>query len=313
MVEFGLQIEPQFGFTYEQVRDLAVQCRSHGFSSIWASDHFMLNRDDEDRNCLDCWTLLTALATEVKDIRIGSLVTCMSYRHPAVMAKIAASTDLISEGRLDFGIGAGWKDIEYEAYGIPFPTPGERVDRFLEGVQIIKGLWTQPRTTFRGQYYSVEDAVAAPKPVQAPHPPILIGGSKPRMLRAMARYADIVNMLGTRNPEEYAALLEKLEGYCVEEGTNFERIRKTNMMTFVVGENDDDVALLLARVAAADGMSPDEYREKRARAFIGTAAEAVDLINRYREIGVTQIQTTFPFGEELRSMKIFADKIIPNV
>lgn len=313
LVDFGLQIEPQFGFTYEQVRELAVQCRPHGFSSIWASDHFMLNRDDVDRNCLDCWTLLTALAADVKDIRIGSLVTCMSYRHPAVMAKIAASVDLISGGRLEFGIGAGWKDIEYEAYGIPFPTPGERVDRFLEGIQIIKGLWTQPRTTFKGRYYSVEDAVAAPKPVQSPHPPILIGGSKPRMLRAMARYADTVNMLGTRNPEEYSALLEKLEQYCEEEGSSFDRIRKTNMMTFVVGEDEADVERLLARVSAADGMSPDEYREKRARAFIGTAAGAVELVRRYAEIGVTQIQTTFPFSEELRSMKIFADQIIPHV
>lgn len=313
MVDFGLQIEPQFGFTYKQVRDLALQCRPHGFSSIWASDHFMLNRDDVDRDCLDCWTLLTAIAVEVKDIRIGSLVTCMSYRHPAVMAKIAASTDVISEGRLEFGIGAGWKDIEYEAYGIPFPTPGERVDRFLEGIQIIKSLWTQPKTTFSGRYYSVDDAVAAPKPVQSPHPPILIGGSKPRMLRAMARYADTVNMLGTRDPAEYAALLGKLEGYCEEEGTSFDRIRKTNMMTFVVANNDADVESLLARVAAADSMSSDEYREKRARAFIGTAAEAVELINQYSEIGVTQIQTTFPFGEELRSMEIFAEEIIPRV
>lgn len=255
--------------------------------------------------------MLTGIAAEVKDIRIGSLVTCMSYRHPPVLAKIAASVDRISNGRLEFGVGAGWKDIEYKAYGIPFPTPGERVDRFLEGMQIIKGLWTQPTTSFEGKYYAVDNAVASPKPVQSPHPPILIGGARPRMLRAMAKYADAVNMLGARGPEEYGQLLEKLERYCAEEGTDFARLRKTHFMTFVVGEDQNDLSDVLARVSATEGISVEEYRSRRARAFIGTAVEAVELLKRYMGLGVTQFQTVFPYQEEKRSLKLWADRIIP--
>lgn len=312
-MQFGLQIEPQFGFTYMQVRDLAAKCRAHGFESIWASDHFLLSPGDTDRNCMDCWTLLAALAAEVKDIRLGSLVTCMSYRNPAVLAKIAATVDLISGGRLEFGVGAGWKDVEHDAYGILFPSPGERVDRFLEGIQIIRGLWTQPETTFDGRFYSVRDAASAPKPVQRPHPPILIGGSKPRMLRAMARFADSVNMGGANDPAGYAETLGRLQIACEREGTDFDRLRKTHMQTFVVASTDRDVEELVERVARADGMSPDEYRQKRARAFIGTASGAVDLVRQYAELGVTQIMTVFPFGEEQRSMDVFAESVIPRV
>lgn len=311
MVEFGLQIEPQFGFGYDEVLDLAHSLTDHGFTSLWVSDHFMLSPSDTDRDCLDCWSLLTGIAAEVKDIRIGSLVTCMSYRHPPVLAKIAASVDRISNGRLEFGVGAGWKDVEYNAYGIPFPSPGERVDRFLEGMQLIKGLWTQPTTTFSGKYYSVDNAVASPKPVQSPHPPILIGGVKPRMLRAMARYADAVNMLGARGPGEYAQLLEKLERYCGEEGTDFKRLRKTHFMTFVVGNDQNDLDDVLGRVSAAEGIGVGEYRARRARAFIGTATEAVELLKQYMALGVTQFQTVFPYREEKRSLKLWADRILP--
>ena len=312
MVQFGLQIEPQFGFAYEQIRDLAAACRSHGFESIWASDHFMLDPRDSERNCLDCWSLLAALAAEVKDIRIGSLVTCMSYRNPAVMAKVAATVDMVSGGRLEFGVGAGWKDVEFNAYGIPFPSPGERVDRFLEGIQIIKGLWTQQETTFQGRYYGVLKAVAAPKPTQRPHPPILIGGARPRMLRAMAKYADAVNMGGAPGPEAYSRTLTRLEAACQQEGTNFDRIRKTHFMTFVIAETESALEETVRRVAAADRMTPQEYRRKRARAFIGTTDGAVDLLKRYTDLGVTQFMTAFPFGDELRSMQLFADRVIPR-
>jgi alkanesulfonate monooxygenase SsuD/methylene tetrahydromethanopterin reductase-like flavin-dependent oxidoreductase (luciferase family) len=237
----------------------------------------------------------------------------MSYRHPAVLAKIAATVDMVSEGRLEFGVGAGWKDVEYQAYGIPFPSPGQRVDRFLEGMRIIKGLWTQDRTTVDGQYYSVHDAVAAPKPLQSPHPPILIGGSRPRMLRAMARFADAVNMGGAPDTATYKTTLAKLRRYCEAEGTDFDSIRKTHFMTFLVGRDDDDAECVLKRVAREDGMTPGEYRQKRTRAYIGTADGAVDLIRQYADLGVTQIMTAFPYKDEMRSMDLFAESVIPRL
>ena len=121
MTDFGLQIEPAFGFEYEEVLELANELTPNGFGSMWASDHFMLNSGDPDRNCMEVWTMLTGIAAQVKDIRIGTLVSCASYRNPALLAKMAATLDHISEGRLEFGIGAGWKDVRVRGLRIPLP------------------------------------------------------------------------------------------------------------------------------------------------------------------------------------------------
>lgn len=313
MTEFGLQIEPAFGFTYDDVAGLAHMLKPNGFNSMWSSDHFMSDPNDAERNCLECWSLLTAIAVEVKDIRIGSLVSCANYRNPALLAKMAASLDQISNGRLEFGIGAGWKDVEYEAYGYRFPTAGERVTRLIESLEIITRLWTEPKATFNGEFHSVTDAVAAPKPTQRPYPPILIGGSKPRVLRTMARFADTVNFVPQPDPESYAQTLGKLEILCREEGRDFERIRKTHFLTMLIGKDEADVEARLGRVAERDGMSSDEWREKRARAFVGTTAQATDFLKRYTELGVTQFMIVFPFKEESESIKLFADEVGPRV
>lgn len=312
MTDFGLQIEPQLGFSFDGIAALAHECRPNGFTSLWASDHFMLNTDAEDRDCLECWTLLSALSVEVSDIRLGSLVTCANYRNPALLAKIVAGVDQISGGRIEFGIGAGWKDIEYKAYGYRFPSPGERVDRLIESIEIIRSLWTQPRTTYKGDHYSVEDAVSSPKPAQKPHPPILIGGSRPRVLRVMARYADAINFVPQPDAETYAQLQDKLRDACRAEGTEYDRLRFSHFATFVVGKDENDLQRRLERAAAFDGLSVDDYRAKRSRAFIGTAAECVDFLRRYTRLGVSQFQCVFPYGEELDSMKIFADHVIPH-
>ena len=280
---------------------------------MWASDHFMLNDGEPDRNCLECWTLLTAIAAEVKDIRIGPLVTCASYRNPALLAKMAATLDQVSGGRLEFGIGAGWKDVEYEAYGYRFPPAGERVSQLEESIQIIKNLWTQPTSTFTGEYHSVNSAVAAPKPIQKPHPPMLIGGSRPRMLRIMAKYADTVNFVPQPDASTYASTLARLEEICAEEGRNFDHIRKTHFLTMLVGADDAGVQDRLERVAQRDGMSTEEWRSKRTRAFIGTTADARDFLKRYTELGVTQFMVVFPYEEEAESIKLLADDVIGRV
>lgn len=313
MTDFGLQIEPAFGFDYEEVLELAQSLKPNGFSSIWASDHFMLNSGDPERNCMEAWTLLTALAVEVKDIRIGSLVTSASYRNPALLAKIAATLDHISGGRLEFGIGAGWKDVEYEAYGYPFPSAGERVRQLEESITIIKSLWMEPLSTFHGTHHSVSSAVAAPKPVQTPCPPVLIGGSRPRMLRIMAEHADVVNFVPQPDPAGYAEALQRLEKNCAEIGRDFESIRKTHFLTMVMGSDAADVEAKLERVAERDGMAVDEWRTKRSRAFVGTAAEGRDLLRQYTDLGVTQFMVVFPYKEEAESIKLFADEVIGQI
>ena len=280
---------------------------------MWASDYFMLDSGDPDRDCLECWTLLTAIAVEVKDIRIGSLVTSASYRNPALLAKMAASLDQVSGGRLEFGIGAGWKDVEYEAYGYRFPSAGERVSRLEECLEIITRLWTQPVADFHGDFHHVSNAVSAPKPAQRPHPPILIGGSRTRMLKIMAKYANVVNFVPQPDPESYAETLRRLERACEDVDRDCARIRKSHFITMMVGADDAGVQRRLERVAQRDGMSPDESRLKRSRAFVGTTSQARDLLQRYTDLGVTQFMVVFPFHEETESIKLFADDVIGRV
>lgn len=147
-VKFGIQIEPQSGFDYEPVEKIALNGEEAGYDSVWSSDHFFLDEKSEDRKCMEAWTLLAALPSKTEKIRLGTLVTCNSYRHPAVLAKIAATVDVISNGRLFFGVGAGWKKIEYRAYGIPFPSLRGRMDRLEEANQTYSAATHAKTETF---------------------------------------------------------------------------------------------------------------------------------------------------------------------
>ena len=313
MADFGLQIEPGFGFSYADVLSLANELAPNGFNSISVSDHFMLNRGEADRNCLEAWTLLTAIATEVSDIRVGSAATCASYRNPALLARMAATVDHISGGRLDFGIAAGWKDIEYQAYGYEFPTAGERARELEEALQIIRMLWTQERSTFSVKHFSIEDAMLAPKPVQNPGPPVMISGVKPRTLHLMAAEADIVEFTPKPDPEGYAGSLEALQEICERSGRDFSTIRRSHSRTVLVGRDKQDVEDRLERVAKREGVTPDGWRSRRSRAFIGTAADLAELLNEYTRLGVSLFTILLPYQEESDSIKLIADEVIPRV
>src|SRR5882672_12969285 len=186
-MDLGVQIEPQFGFSYESVRDIARAAHTAGFTRLWVSDHLFLGKDSVAQDCLEAWTLLAALARDTEGIRIGPMVTAQSYRNPALQAKMAAGVDHMSGGRLEFGVGAGWKEDEYRAYGYDFPSPGDRVEQLREGLEITRRLWQDDRATYHGKHYRIDDAVCAPKPNQRPRPPIWIGGAGPRVMRLAAR------------------------------------------------------------------------------------------------------------------------------
>ncbi|MCK4703727.1 LLM class flavin-dependent oxidoreductase, partial [Candidatus Bathyarchaeota archaeon] len=188
-VDFGVQIEPQYGFTYEHIRGVASEAERLGFESIWVSDHFFMTDDSLDVNCLECWTVLTALARDTKTLRLGAMVASQSYRNPALSANMAASVDHVSGGRLNYGVGAGWKEVEYRAYGYGFPGAGRRIRQLDEAVEIARRMWTEPKATYEGKYYRVKDALCMPKPVQKPLP-IWIGGTGTKTLRVAAKHAD---------------------------------------------------------------------------------------------------------------------------
>ena len=177
----------------------------------WLFDHFMPINGDTGGPCLEGWSLLSAFAALTKRLRVGLMVTGNTYRHPAVLANIGATVDIISNGRLDFGIGAGWNETEHSAYGIPLYSPGERIRRLGEACEVIKRMWTETTPDFDGQYYQLKQAYCEPKPIQKPYPPFVIGGSGEKLtLRVVAQYADIWNYVGggVENFKHKSAILD---------------------------------------------------------------------------------------------------------
>lgn len=214
-IRFGA-ILPLNQVNFTNLKSEALECEKLGFHAIWLSDHFfpfpLYGASSMPR--LECWTSLSGLASVTKKLRLGTLVLCNSYREPSVLAKMASTLDNISNGRLEFGIGAGWFEAEYRAYGIPFENAPVRISRLREGIQVIKKMWTEENPRFEGKYYTIRDAFCNPKPVQEPHPPIWIGGSGEKLLlRVVAEFADGCNVAGwTGKPKDFKqkiAILEK--------------------------------------------------------------------------------------------------------
>jgi F420-dependent oxidoreductase-like protein len=235
-VRFGLKLSQNA--TIDQLRGLWRLADEAGFDSCWVMDHFATLGDRDDGPIFETWTMLAAMAQMTTRVRIGCAVVGNTYRHPAVLAKMAVTVDHLSGGRLEFGIGAGWAQNEHTMLGLEFGTRTDRADRLEESVQIIRSLWTQPRTTFQGRRYRLQDAVAEPKPIQQPYPPIWIGGSGPkRTLRITARYADVWNAAGG-SPQEVAESSAILDRHCADVGRDPSQIRRS--VQFRVGDQDLD-------------------------------------------------------------------------
>lgn len=226
-LRFGIKTAQQ-NTSYEDM--LRVWLEADGVPSIehaWAFDHFIPLGPDPTGPQLEGWTLLGALAAQTRRLRVGLMVTGNIYRHPAVLAKIGATVDIISHGRLDFGIGAGWNELECSMYGIPLYTPGERIRRLGEACEVIKRLWTETVANFDGKYYQLKDARCEPKPVQKPYPPYVIGGSGEQLtLRIVAQYANIWNFAGG-SVETFHHKNEVLNGHCATIGRDPKTIERS--------------------------------------------------------------------------------------
>jgi F420-dependent oxidoreductase-like protein len=227
-VTFGIVL-PQSVPSYITVRNVALECERLGYDSVWLNDHFYegwLPSEEHRHPYLDCWTLLPALAVDTKTIRLGSLVTSNTFRHPSLLAKMAATLDIISGGRLEFGIGAGDLPIEHHTYGIPYPSDNERISRLHEALQVIIKMWIEEKPRFAGKFYEIREPPCFPKPIQKPHPPIWIGSitGRRRIIRLAAEFADNFNVLGG-SPESYAEKMMMLDKYCEEIGRKPSDIR----------------------------------------------------------------------------------------
>jgi F420-dependent oxidoreductase-like protein len=224
---FGVKTAPQ-NTTYEAMRTVWLEADEQPeLTHAWVFDHFIPIDNNPMGPCLEGWSLLSAFAALTKRIRIGQMVTGNTYRHPTVLANMAATVDVISNGRLDFGIGAGWNEREHTAYGIPLPPPGERIAMFAEACEIIKLMWTEEEPTFEGHYYQIHNARCEPKPVQKPTPPFVIGGSgEKKTLRVVAQYASVWNFAG--GPvEEFARKSAILDEHCAAVGRDPNEIARS--------------------------------------------------------------------------------------
>lgn len=231
-LSFGVQTPPQH-VSYAQVRDLWLEADELGYDSAFGFDHFLPIFSDPTGPCLEGWTLLAALAAQTKRLKVGLLVTGNTYRNPAVVAKMAATVDHVSGGRLILGLGAGWFELEHDAFGIPYYTPGGRARRLVEAVELIKALFTQDKTTYRGKYYQIADAPFEPKPLQKPYPPILIGGVGPKVVQPLvARHADIWHFFVREGGMPAAKkLVAHFDGVCAQVGRDPAEIQKSTSLS----------------------------------------------------------------------------------
>ena len=307
-LDFGVQIEPQYGFTYAHIKEVAEAAERLGYESIWVSDHFFMTPDTPDTNCLECYTVLTALARDTCRLRLGAMVASQSYRNPALLAKVAASLDHISGGRLNFGVGAGWKEVEYRAYGYPFPGPGVRIRQLDEALKVCRRMWAEDRASYEGKYYKVRDALCAPKPVQKSLP-VWVGGTGTQTLRVAARHADAVNFAWSQPPAFFEERLKVLERHCARIGRDPSEIRRSAGLMVVLDETAEGVE---ARVAALRSRR-DEYMRYLSRQppnVTGTPDDLAELLGEYASLGVDHFILRWHYGDELRSMRLFADEVM---
>ena len=306
-MDLGVQIEPQFGFRYETVRDIARAANTAGFTRLWVSDHLFLNKDSVNTDCLEAWTLLAALARDTQGIRIGPMVTAQSYRNPALLAKIAAGVDQMSGGRLEFGVGAGWKDFEYHAYGYEFPEAGVRVTQLVETLEICTRMWQEDRPSYQGKYYRIENAFCSPKPKQKPLP-IWIGGTKPRVMRIAAKWATWFNMgdPGTAPAERIAAMDAGLKEACAAVGRDRATLKTSLFVLAYVAPTRGELDTLLDELAARAKMPRADFLKSRSGAIVGTPDEAAARFHEIAKAGIDHANVMLPYGHEIAGLKALA-------
>jgi F420-dependent oxidoreductase-like protein len=313
-MRFGLQ-HPNFSFDYENqdtpqiavsLKNLVIKAENTCFDSFWVMDHFhqipILGKPEEPM--LESWTTISFLAAMTSKIRLGTLMTGIIYRHPSILAKIGATLDVISKGRLFMGIGAAWNEEESLAYGIPFPSVKERFLRLEESIQIIRKMWTEePSASYNGRFYQIKNAYCNPKPIQKPSPPIMVGGSGERQtLRIVAKYADACNLFGS--VETIKRKLTILKEHCTSVGRDYGSILKTKLGIVVL---DDDREKAKQRIQQVSRGMPEEQINEFA--IYGTSEDVLKQIKLFEEAGIQYLIVDLDPSRELEALDVFKEVI----
>ncbi len=322
MVEVGiivaLTLKGLYVGDYDVLREIAQEAERGGVDSLWHCDHFVTldpasygsqtgfgaqeeNEQSADTSILEPWTTLAALARDTEKLRLGTLVTCVGYRPPTMLAKTAATVDVISKGRVDFGVGAGWIENEYRSFGYPYPSASVRIAQLEEAIRLVRAMWTERSPAFRGTHFHAEDAICHPPPVQKPHPPIWTGGEGDKLLGVSARQADGYNCRWW-TPAQFRAKRPEIEAECKKYGRDPEAVR-ASVMLMLIPEKDRAAAR-----AARERLSviPDSG------AIHGTPEECVARLQEYTEAGVDHILLTIPdLATHPHRLTLLGEEILP--
>jgi F420-dependent oxidoreductase-like protein len=301
-------IEGQEGVSWEQWRSIAAAAEDAGIESLFRSDHYLSLEAPRERASLDAWTTLAGLAAVTSRIRLGTLVSPATFRHPSVLAKAAATVDHISDGRVELGLGAGWMELEHRAYGFDFPSTSERVARFAEQLEIVHRTWTEDAPSFRGRFYTLDECPGLPKPVQRPRPPIVVGGSaRPGTARPAARFADEYNTFGA-SPDEARRRRARLDRACEAEGRDPGTLPLSVMASFLIGRDESELRERAGRLGGESVLS-----RFRANGVAGTPGEILERLAVYEAAGVTRVMLQHLLHDDTDAIALIGSELLPEL
>jgi F420-dependent oxidoreductase-like protein len=294
---------------FETMSRCAKEAEQAGFDAIWLYDHFHTVPTAQLETTFECWTSIAALARDTRTIKLGQMVTCNSYRPPSLLAKMASGVDVISHGRLILGIGAGWYEHEYQAYGYEYPETPERLRMLRESLQVIRAMWTQDRAEFEGKYYRLRGAINEPKPVQKPHPPIWIGGAGEKVtLKLVAQYGDACNF--NADVATVRHKLNVLREHCETVGRDYDSVLKTIEFYTILGDRRE-IDRVVAETARRTGA--DEAFIRSWHPLSGDAERIAQIIGEYAGAGIQYFIVNVPNAFEGGVISRFANEVFPKV
>jgi F420-dependent oxidoreductase-like protein len=308
MVEIGIMVEGQESMTWERFLGLAATVEELGFDSFFRSDHLTALGGAKDRQSLDLWSSLSALAMQTKRIRFGPMVCSMTFRHPAILAKMAASVSVLSNGRLDLGIGAGWYKGEHEMFGIDFPSYGTRLKMLDEGAQVIRSLFATEPANFKGEFYQLSDAITYPKPKNLT---IVMGGKGKKTLEVVARNADEWNCSYV-GVDVFKDKSRQLDDNCETIGRNPSTLRRSLMIPFVIAHSEGELqeSIHAHRLMFSD--LPEDLSAWQRAGFIGgTPQQVVDQLKEFEQVGVTRFMLQHNNLDDIDSLTLLAEEVLP--
>ena len=315
-MRMNLMIEGQENVSWEQWAAIARACEADGLEGLFRSDHYGSVKSDEPQGSLDAWTTLAGLAAETTRLRLGTLVSPVTFRHPSLLAKSVATVDHISGGRVELGIGAGWNEREHATYGFEFPGDAKRMQMLEEQIEIVHRQWTEDDFSFHGRHYRIDNLHALPKPVQRPHPPVIVGGAaRARSAALAARWADEYNTVGA-SPQECRVRRERVARAFEDADRDPATLRFSLMTTVVVGSDKAEVVERGRRLMGRRGTDGDVdawLREFEARWVVGTPDQVVARLEELEDAGVERVMLQHLLHEDLETIALLGREIAPKL